>query len=1150
MKSPSPSVLRLRLSRLAIHVALGLGFFVSVGLGRGSLQSVRAPDDTAQDPAQDPLRAGETVKRKLAVGSSHNYRIDLEAGEFIQIDLIPRGLEVGIALSGPGGEVLAEAENFPGSPHSERLIAIAEDSGAHCVKVRSAGPEGASGQYELKVVEVRIAIARDVSRVRAARTLRQGERLCDEATAASLPKGMEQLEDALRLWRLSEDVLGESTTLADIGWAHFLMGDKTKALEYFLEALPLAQAAADRAGEAHISNRIGTAYDALGEKRRSIGYYERARGIYGALASPSGEATALNNLGGVYDDIGEKQNAITHLKQALPLWAAAGDRFGEASTCNVLGAVYDTLGDKTPALEYYERALRLRREIHDSRGVGETLRNMGDLFAWTGDLQKAFDSYGAALAQAREGGSRIDEARTLGDTGALYVSLGDFDKALEYQEQALAAERAEKDPYGEADTLSSAAEALASLGHTQRAIDYLRSALELEKRVDDVPEQIHTLNQLGKVCSAAGRLSDAYASHQQALALARSVGNRPSEAEAMAGLAAIDLLRGKPRDVVERLSEAAALSRAVGDRPNEATSLYLMARALRARGDLDLALNAIERCLAIVESLRATLLAETLRTSYFASVSEKYAFWVDLLMRLHERDPSHGFDALAFEASERARARSLLELLAEAHADIRQGVDPTLRERERSLQQKVTAARMRQTHVLSGPHEEEEAAALEKEIAEREAEYDALEAQVRLSSPVYGSLTQPKPLTAPQVQQRLLDADTVLLEYALGDERSYLWAVTSDEVASFQLPKRSEIESAARRVYEALRRPSGKRTEAKRARRESASLSEIVLGPAKRFLSHERLAIVADGALQYIPFEALPSPGPATSNGPESFLVARHEIVNLPSASALDVLRQEFGGRAPAPRTLAVLADPVFERGDRRVRVAAGKRSAPQVDAGRTVAVRELTRSVGDVSDKGTTISLTRLPFTRQEAAALFALASPGQRMRALDFDANRMTVTSGDLSQYRFVHFATHGILDTAHPQLSGLVFSLVDPAGNDQNGYLSAADAFNLKLSADLVVLSACRTALGKEIRGEGLVGLTRAFMYAGAPRVVASLWRVDDVATAELMKRFYQGMLGRQKLRPAAALHEAQLAMRKQARWRDPFYWAGFVLQGEWR
>jgi CHAT domain-containing protein len=193
--------------------------------------------------------------------------------------------------------------------------------------------------------------------------------------------------------------------------------------------------------------------------------------------------------------------------------------------------------------------------------------------------------------------------------------------------------------------------------------------------------------------------------------------------------------------------------------------------------------------------------------------------------------------------------------------------------------------------------------------------------------------------------------------------------------------------------------------------------------------------------------------------------------------------------------------------------------------------------------------NFVRLRFSRQEADEITRLAPEEKRFEALDFAASRATAMSADLGQYRIVHFATHGLINNQHPELSGMVLSLVDEQGHPQNGFLRLYDIYNLRLGADLVVLSACQTALGKEIKGEGLVGLTRGFMYAGAPRVVASLWRIDDRATAEFMKRFYQAMLG-EGLRPAAALRAAQVSMWKERRWQSPHYWAAITFQGEWK
>jgi CHAT domain-containing protein len=266
-------------------------------------------------------------------------------------------------------------------------------------------------------------------------------------------------------------------------------------------------------------------------------------------------------------------------------------------------------------------------------------------------------------------------------------------------------------------------------------------------------------------------------------------------------------------------------------------------------------------------------------------------------------------------------------------------------------------------------------------------------------------------------------------------------------------------------------------------------------------------------------------------------LIVNHEIVHLPSASALAVLRRELAGRKPAAKTVAVLADPVFSADDARVKSGAKTQTGQE-------APPDLTRSINDVRGE-----LRRLLLTRDEADAILSVTPRTDGFGALDFRANRATATGDELSGYRIVHFATHGLLNSEHPELSGVVLSLVDERGQHQDGFLRLHEIFNLRLPAELVVLSACQTALGKEVNGEGLVGLTRGFMYAGAARVVASLWQVDDAATAELMKRFYRRML-KDGMRPAAALREAQIEMWKKKHWQSPFYWSGFTLQGEWK
>jgi CHAT domain-containing protein len=255
------------------------------------------------------------------------------------------------------------------------------------------------------------------------------------------------------------------------------------------------------------------------------------------------------------------------------------------------------------------------------------------------------------------------------------------------------------------------------------------------------------------------------------------------------------------------------------------------------------------------------------------------------------------------------------------------------------------------------------------------------------------------------------------------------------------------------------------------------------------------------------------------------------------------LLRHDLAGRAPAPKLVAVLSDPVFRTDDPRVRRAS--RRTPASGGPPSDLATDVTRAASEAGLD----ALERLRFSRHEADAIAALAPPGASLKALDFAASRATAMSDSLADYRIVHFAAHGLVNNRNPELSGIALSLVDEAGRPQDGFLRLSDLYNLKLGADLVVLSACQTALGKEVEGEGLVGLTRGFFYAGAPRVIASLWSVRDEATAALMTRFYSTLL-RSGKSPSAALRVAQVSLWRDPRWKSPYYWAGFILQGEWK
>jgi CHAT domain-containing protein/tetratricopeptide (TPR) repeat protein len=874
------------------------------------------------------------------------------------------------------------------------------------------------------------------------------------------------------------------------------------AIDRYQQALPFFERSGDQYRQALTLTLIASIYAASGEFSRALNYDEQALPVYRAIKHGPGESGTLTSIGGIYDVQGDLSKARDYYQQALVLVERGVEPITEGAILSNIGKTYNDLGNFQNALEYYRRALEVFRNVGEKRREAITLNNIGLVYFRLGDNEKSLDIYGQALSLRRSIGDKAGEASTLTSIGQVYASSGNAQKAIEFYKQALPLRKTAGDRLGEATTLEYFGVAYSALGERDKALNYHQQALVLRRAVSDLRGEAHTLSNLGYVYFSSGDLKSAADYYNQSLALFKRI----------------------------------------GDRQNEANVLFGLARVERDKGNLADAQQHIMAALSLFESGRTTAGAEQLRASYFASKQSAYQFYISLLMGMHQPD-------LALQTSERARARSLLDMLAETQADIRQGVDPALLERERLVRQQLSAKAQRSIELTGQKGKDDQLAQMNKDLNALEEENLSIQAQLRKASPAYAALTQPQPLSAKEIQQQL-DPDSVLLEYSLGQERSYLWVVSADAIKTYELPKQVDIEKVARQVYESLTARSvvkGLETPEQRQERiaqadkqfqESAGqLSQMVLEPAASEFGTKRLIVVPDGVLQYVPFAAL------TVGSAYHPIIQDHEIVSLPSASALAVQRRNLASRKPAAKTLAVIADPVFSLNDSRLKTA---RSVPV----RQALPANETRIIEHLSDNTTgQLSIRRLPFTRQEADQILAVAPSASNLKLLDFRANRSLVTSGELSKYRYIHFATHGYLDSSRADLSAIVLSLVDEKGNPEDGFLRTLDLYNLNLPAELVVLSACETGLGKDVKGEGLVGLTRGFMYAGARRVIVSLWNVNDKATALLMERVYAGMLKTHKT-PAAALRAAQIEMFKQKQWQSPYYWAGFVLQGEWK
>lgn len=926
---------------------------------------------------------------------------------------------------------------------------------------------------------------------------------------------IELAQAALLLWRELRLPAFEADTLNELGLAAWLTGDPDGARNRFRTALASRRRADDRYGEAATWANLCLMDLVQGRLRSGAACYEEALGALEAVSAPELESAARASVGHAYKLLGEPDEARRHL----------------------------------------QRALAIARQLQHSRREAQTLHNLADLERQSGEPEAALLHLDRALGLFGELEERRWQARSLNLLGLIYEILGERSRAHTALEQALELRREVADTQGEAHTLTNLGWLAAGEGRQEEALGRYGQALELWHRSPDPRE---TARQRAEILVL---MADAHLAHRQperALSVldraleqftaSEDVGGR---GRALQRRGAALLALGRPSAAQEALEQALELLRRTASTADQARTLYQLALARRDAGDADGARERVGDALELAESLRASIVNPHLRTSFSGSFHEAYELAIEL--SLDSAGPArHNNDGAgmrrALELAERARARTLLELLG-ASRSRPATADSPLAQRRQALLSRLLAKTEQRLQEAPGSSRRTALAAEEAEILQQ---LDVVEWRIQREQPAYGALTRPRPLASGEIQD-LLDGETILLSFFLGRDRSYLWWITEDSIQTIPLPPRRALEAPAADLHRAFADfdPRGRGEDLRLA----GELAGAFLDPVAEQLQgaaedgHRRLVVIPDGALHYLPFAALPWPG---GDGSE-LLLDYFEVVSIPSASSLAVLRSVSGdGTAPASSgsastgtqsrgRLAVLADPVFSAADPRL--------AASPSAGAALPRGLVLRGAVDPETPDVRLPLQRLPATRLEAQRLAQLAAPEPVLLAQGFEASRELVLSGDLAAYRTVHFATHGLVDAENPALSGLLLSRFGADGHPVEGFVGLRDLYDLRLSADLVVLSGCRTALGRQQRGEGMVGLVRGFFFAGAPRVLASLWPVEDRATAELMEHFYRG-LWQQNLPPAAALRQAQQQLRNQRRYRDPAFWAAFVLSGEWR
>ena len=1063
--------------------------------------------------ATDGLGPGSVVVGTVAGDGPVEYALASSPPVFVKAVLEPRGLDLGLELRDGRGTVLAASEDA-GASWVPRVLSCEIDRADGPLTLVVLGPPAlaAPSTFELRIEELRVPEAGDAERSAIDRLVQSGL----AAAARSSPEG---LDASLELFA---EAAGRAAKLHDLRREAQALQRQAEVLLWTDrddEALAAARTARDRLADAPEAPRLRAAVLAvLADALSHAGEAEEAERVFAeaeALTSQPLVATyrpaILRRRAEHAYRQGDRQEAEAFLGEGLEACALGPcNPREELLLLTDQGAVQRFFGRYTSALEHYRRALEVVDRLHDESSRALVLNNLGVVHATRGEAAEALTYYREAAELAPLVGRASTAATATGNMGLLLSFLGDLDRALEYARRSLELHREIGSERGEAIALMQVGWVRERRLELDDAMDSFDDAIELSRRVGDRHTEALALVGRARALTAGDAPDRALEAVDRSLLLLEELGDVSGKIEALRarGEALLELEELDPAEAA--LSESLELAVAIGDAGREAPLRALLSRSARKRGDLGTARELIERSLDLRESVRAALASPTLRASYQSHGLDDYLEYVDLLL-------AAGREAIpeAFEAAERAKARMLVELLAEAQVEVDRGVPPALLEERAVLVGELSAAQLELRRLIAdGSAEGSDTLAQRQGIAGLQEGLEALEWRIRRSNPRYAELRYPEVVALDDARE-LLDSETVLLEFALGEPRSYLFAVTRDRAEVHLLPSRSDLQpivSALRKDLEAGGRRGLARLDLHRAK-----LYDLLLRPAEELIDGRgALVIIPDQELLYVPFESL-----VDASRRRRTVVSTWSVSYAPSATALARIRQRGRTRQPPEMEFVGFADP-----------------APALPAGQAVGPAGLPPA------PGTDGLWPPLPEARREIAAISRLFPARSRAVFFGSEATESAVkTAPAMRRASRIHFAAHTVIDTRRPGYSALVLS---PGASTEDGFLQVHEIFELDLDARLVVLSGCRTGLGTEIRGEGLVGMTQAFFYAGTDALLVSLWPVPDDSTAELMVAVYESL--RADVPLDRALQEAKLALLERTPYRHPYYWSAFVLVGE--
>lgn len=904
-----------------------------------------------------------------------------------------------------------------------------------------------------------------------------------------------------------------------------LNGDFDKSIKFFEISLDNAKKIPNRKAECEILAKLGLLYWNIGQLKESSSYYEQAFGLSKKLSLKdlqekcirAVEIYRLYEEGKKYRDLGKYQNSIDSFNNAIDLARKGESKEHEVKCLRQLSLTYLELNNLNEFYLLNSNGLNIAQILNHEKEKAKCLINIGIYYTKLDSYSKALHCYETALKIARDIKIKEDIPGCLSNIGEILVKIGNYDKALEYLMEALEIDQQSGDDKYILSDSNNIGETYRRKGLTfgdltdfDKALYYFKKCLEITNRIKDKKMEVYVLNNMGSVYSELSAYSDQkkYSEGMEYFKLALKEAEGIQDIEAIGtilnNIGIVYYNQGDYEKSAEYYDKVIKLNFETGGGNILWETFLYNGNNYAKQNKLFDALQSYKESIKFIETFRYQINLEELKAKYLGTDKriDVYYNLIHILATLSKSHPEEKYDLEAFDCLEKAKARAFLESIELSQIDTSQGVDRELLDREKELMKDYS---MLQTKLLIAGLDSEEKDKIFKRLNEKEDEIEICRMEIRLKSPAYASVN-PKIITLREAQEMLPNKNAAYIAYSIGKEHSYAFVITKKQLKIFPLPARDEIKKQVREFLTVISNKESHNFE------NGYRLYKMLVSPGLDE-NIKTIIFIPDDILNFLPFETL-----VADSEKEEWLIKKYDVSYAPSITSLREIIQRKKEKRPSKHILA-FGDPFFGSLER--------------EGNGNDAIKEFYSLSSDIS---------RLRFSGSEIDTIRSVFKKANLFRREDATEDRLK--KQNLEDYRIIHFATHSIIDDKIPSRSSIVLSLDEDPNED--GFLRMDEIYSLKLNSDLVTLSACETGLGEFIHGEGIVGINRAFYYAGTSAVLMSLWAVNDQASYQLMERFYRHLRSSESI--VDALRKVKLEMINSQALSHPYYWAGFIVSGK--